>query len=128
MITCLLTNDPYLLRELERLQIEIILPSERASLAALQVTSAIVDKIKARRRDDLELAKMIQKAEEGNTLDFTVQEGILKFRNRLCVPKNPELKRELLKELHDSTLSTHPGSTKMYQDLKSHYWLSLIHI
>jgi len=67
---------------------------------------------------------MIQKAEEGNTLDFTVQEGILKFRNRLCVPKNPELKRELLKELHDSTLSTHPGSTKMYQDLKSHYWWS----
>jgi len=26
----------------------------------------------------------------------------------------PELKKELLKEAHDSTLVTYPGSTKMY--------------
>ena len=89
MIASLLTNDPYLLRELEKLQIEIILPSGRTQLAALQVTSVIVDKIKARQRDDLELVKMIQKEEEGTTPDFIVQDGILKFRNRLCVPNHP---------------------------------------
>ena len=59
MIACLLTDEPYLLRELEKLQIETIFPSEQISLATLQVTSAIVDKIKARQRDDPELDKII---------------------------------------------------------------------
>jgi hypothetical protein len=28
----------------------------------------------------------------------------------------------ILREAHDSTFSIHPGSTKMYHDLKSRYW------
>jgi len=61
--------------------------------------------------------------EEGSNQDFFPKDGVLWFRNRLCVPNDPELKKELLKKSHDSALSTHPGSTKMYQDLKLHYWL-----
>jgi len=47
IIASLLTDESYLLRELEKLQIEIVLPGEQTHLAALQVTSAIVDKIRA---------------------------------------------------------------------------------
>ena len=32
------------------------------------------------------------------------------------------LKDVILKEAHDTPLSIHPGSTKMYQDLKTMYW------
>jgi len=46
----------------------------------------------------------------------------LRFRNRLCVANHPELRRELLQESHNSAFSSHPGSTKMYQDVKAHYW------
>jgi len=49
---------------------------------------------------------------------------VLKFRNRLCVCNDSELKNELLKESHDPALTTYPGSTNMYRDLKSHYWWS----
>ena len=28
----------------------------------------------------------------------------------------------ILNEAHNSRLSIHPGSTKMYNDLKQHYW------
>ena len=28
----------------------------------------------------------------------------------------------IMKEAHDSKLSIHPGSTKMYQDLKQSFW------
>jgi len=38
------------------------------------------------------------------------------------VPKNAELIKELLKESHDFTLSAHPGSTKIYRDLRTYYW------
>jgi len=68
--------------------------------------------------------KVRQKIEEGATVDFLVQDGIVKFKNRLFVPNQSKLKREILEEAHSSLFSTHPGSTKMYQDLKTHYWWS----
>jgi hypothetical protein len=38
------------------------------------------------------------------------------------VPEIKHLHETILKEEHDSALSIHPGSTKMYQDLKQKYW------
>jgi len=66
--------------------------------------------------------KLSKKVEEGSTPDFTLKEGVLRHRGRLCVPKIDELRKELLKGSHEFTLSTHPGSTKIYRDLKSYYW------
>jgi hypothetical protein len=48
--------------------------------------------------------------------------GILWFGDRLVVPKNPELRKKILDEAHLSKFSMHPGSNKMYHDLKSLYW------
>jgi len=66
--------------------------------------------------------KLSQKVEGESTLEFTLKEGVLRFRGRLCVPKIDKLREELLKESRKSTFSTHPGSTKRYRDLKSLYW------
>ena len=44
------------------------------------------------------------------------------FRDRICVPKNDELIQKILHEAHSGCLSVHPGSTKMYNDLKKLYW------
>ena len=112
VVASLLTKEPHLLRDLGKLQIEILLPSERAQLVALQVTSTIIDKIKAGQRDDPEVSKLIQKVKAGNAPEFSYQDGILKFRNRLYVPNHPNLKRELLKESHESLFST-----RRYQDV-----------
>ncbi|RVW32981.1 hypothetical protein CK203_095564 [Vitis vinifera] len=49
-------------------------------------------------------------------------DGILRFRTRLCVPNNEDLRRELLEEAHCSRLAIHPGETKMYKDLRK--WLN----
>jgi hypothetical protein len=50
------------------------------------------------------------------------RKGILWFEDRLVVPKNRDLKKILLDEAHLSKFSMHPGSTKMYHDLKPLYW------
>jgi len=42
----------------------------------------------------------------------------LRFKDRMCVPDNEEIKEMILEEAHKSKLSIHPGTTKMYQDLK----------
>jgi hypothetical protein len=44
------------------------------------------------------------------------------FKKRICVPKIEHLCQLILKEAHDSAYSIHPGSTKMYHDLKEKYW------
>ena len=43
------------------------------------------------------------------------------YESRIWVPGN-ELKKEVLKEADPSAYSIHPGSTKIYKDLKKHYW------
>ncbi|KAA0048561.1 ty3-gypsy retrotransposon protein [Cucumis melo var. makuwa] len=49
-------------------------------------------------------------------------DGGLLFEMRLCVPVDSAVKTELLTEAHSSPFFMHPGSTKMYQDLKRVYW------
>jgi hypothetical protein len=49
-------------------------------------------------------------------------EGTLWFKVRLVVPKREALKRKILDEAHTSRYSIHPGSTKMYHDLRQQFW------
>jgi hypothetical protein len=44
------------------------------------------------------------------------------FKDRLCVPNVQSIRELILKEAHESTYSIHPGSEKMYQDLKKMLW------
>jgi hypothetical protein len=49
------------------------------------------------------------------------EKGVSWFKNRLVIPKNKDL-RNIFDEAHLSKFSMHPGSTKMYHDLKPLYW------
>ncbi|XP_069151862.1 uncharacterized protein [Solanum lycopersicum] len=49
-------------------------------------------------------------------------EGVLKIKGRICVPRTGDLTRLIMEEAHSSRYSIHPGATKMYRDLKQHYW------
>jgi hypothetical protein len=51
---------------------------------------------------------------------FRVDErGTLWFKDHLVVPKNHGLRKKIFDEAHTSKYSIHPGSTKMYHDLKA---------
>jgi hypothetical protein len=50
------------------------------------------------------------------------EHDVLWFDDRLVVPKDRELKNKLMDEAHLSKLSIHPGSSKMYQELRTYYW------
>jgi hypothetical protein len=49
-------------------------------------------------------------------------QGTLWLGKRICVPNLKPIKESILREAHDSACSIHTGSTKMYKDLKTHYW------
>jgi hypothetical protein len=60
---------------------------------------------------------------EGRGSEFTEDEqGTIWFKNRICVLEIESLCGTILKEAHDLCYSIHPGSTKIYQDLKRKYW------
>ena len=42
------------------------------------------------------------------------EDGLLYYRDRVCVPNDDELNRSILEEAHIGSLAMHPGSTKIY--------------
>ncbi|GJR16598.1 putative nucleotidyltransferase, ribonuclease H, partial [Tanacetum coccineum] len=40
----------------------------------------------------------------------------------LCVPNDQALREKVMTEAHSSPFTIHPGSTKMYRDLKQYFW------
>jgi len=55
----------------------------------------------------------------GKALGFRIDDnGVLWFGKRICVPEVNVIHDMILREAHESAYSIHPGSTKMYLDLK----------
>ena len=72
---------------------------------------------------DLEHVDHLILVNQGKGVEFKLGENdVLKFHDRVCIPGVPELKKRISKEGHQSSLSFHPGATKMYQDLKKLFW------
>ena len=51
-------------------------------------------------------------------------DGSVRFKGRLCVPRDMQLRNELVVDAHRVKYTIHSGSTKMYQDLKRPFWWS----
>jgi hypothetical protein len=49
-------------------------------------------------------------------------DGVLWFKDCLVVPKDFDLRHKIMDEAHCSRYSIHPGTNKMYQDLKKNFW------
>jgi len=49
-------------------------------------------------------------------------QGTVWYGRRICVPNSMSIKDKILSKAHNSAYSIHPGSTKMYLDLKEKYW------
>ena len=55
--------------------------------------------------------------------DFVMGEDeILRFKGRVCISTNEELKRMILEEGFKGYISLRPSMNKMYQNLKKSFW------
>jgi hypothetical protein len=73
--------------------------------------------------DDPFFQEELKRIKEGKPSDFHVREfDSLYFQKRICIPDDPEVKAIILKQAHETPYSIHPGSTKMYMDLKEMFW------
>jgi hypothetical protein len=73
--------------------------------------------------EDAKLKEIRQLIQDNKTSDFSEDsQGNLSLGKRICVPNLKPIKESILRKAHDSAYSIHPGSTKMYKDLKTRYW------
>ena len=92
-------------------------------LASLKLQPMLQNQIKKAQLVSEEYGKVIQTIHRSENTELTVDEdGVIRFGKRLWVPNEVGLRKEIMKEAHSSTYSIHLGSTKMYKDLKQHFW------
>jgi hypothetical protein len=112
--------DTTLCQEMEKLNMGMI---QHGTLTQLKLESIILQRIIDAQRTDKDMKYIHEKMEAGKANFFRKDDqGVIWFKDRIVVPKDVEVRQQILDEAHHSRYSIHPGSTKMYQDLKQHYW------
>ena len=85
--------------------------------------SSLIAEVKERQYEDPELVELRERVpQQKKPLLELKGDGVLRYKGRLCVPDVAGLRDRIMSEAHYSWYSIHPGSTKMYHDIKDMYW------
>src|SRR3954466_15725279 len=109
------------------MNIEIV---PQGHLNSLIIEQDLDSKIKGRQHYDSEIQKIKRYVESEKPSSFTIDhddDDTLYFKGRLVVntaTANLNSPPDVMKEAHDTPLSIHPGSTKMYHGIRQWYWWS----
>jgi hypothetical protein len=109
---------------MRKLNLELV---EHGNLYVISIESPLHERIAIAQLVDEEVQKIIQKLSEGDpkfNCFWRDDKGVVWFCQRLVIPQDPDLKKEILDEAHLSKFTIHPGSTKMYRDLRENFWWS----
>ena len=99
-----------------------IAPPDRV-VAHIEVRSSLDDEIRRRQFEDPALVEIRERVLRGDFRWASIDsDGILRVHGRLAVPQVGEILQTLLREAHCSRYSVHPGSSRMYRDLRQLYW------
>ena len=120
-----ITQEEEIWREFAKLNLEIVEAPEtvEARIATLVIKPDLRERIVGAQRQDETLEGVRVKVRTCDSSSYKEEaDNALTFEGRLCVPANDELREEILSEAHDTPYTAHPGSTKMYRDLKKKFW------
>jgi hypothetical protein len=111
---------PYeLAKEFDRLNLEFL---NNTQGVIVELEHTLEQDIRKGQKDDEKINEIRQLIIDGKGLDFREDtEGVVWFKDRLCVPDIKSIWELILKEAHETAYSIHPGSEKMYQVLKKRF-------
>jgi hypothetical protein len=88
----------------------------------MEVEATLEQDIRKGQLEDAKIQEIKEQIKEDKALGFSIDDQeTLRYKKCICVPELKEIRESILYEAHDSAYSIHPGSTKMYHDLKSRY-------
>ena len=110
---------------LRALNANLSLSDDGTVVAELVARPNLLNRVLEAQKKDEKISAIIDQIRDGKETEFTVNEnGVLCYKARVCVPDDDELRKAILEEAHSGSFAIHPGSTKMYQDLKMSFWWS----
>ena len=112
--TMVLVQKP-LLQDMQRLELEIVSKGLVEKLSAMSLQPTLLEKIKQNQLSDPYLSRVKVDVELKKRADFQLSpDGVIVFKDRLCVPEIRDLREEILTKAHNTPYTVHPGTTKMY--------------
>ncbi|WVZ81263.1 hypothetical protein U9M48_028656, partial [Paspalum notatum var. saurae] len=109
-----------LCEEFERLSLGFL---HHTTTAAFEAEPTLEQAIREHQKHDEKLQKIRELLKLGKAPYFRKDEQrTLWYKDRICVPNVDSINKLILSEAHDTAYSIHPGSTKMYYDLKERFW------
>ena len=110
---------------LRALNANLSLSDDGTVVAELVARPNLLNRVLEAQKKDEKISAIIDQIRDGKETEFAVNEnGVLCYKARVCVPDDDELRKSILEEAHSGSFAIHPGSTKMYQDLKMSFWWS----
>jgi hypothetical protein len=108
-------NSETLCEEMRKLNLELV---EHGNLYVVSIESLLHERIATAQLIDEVVQKIKQRLEERDPKFDCFRrddKGIVWFGQRLVIPQDQDLEKEILDEAHLSKFTIHPGSTKMYR-------------
>jgi hypothetical protein len=121
----LITKQPEIFEDIRKMDLHVCVEGMVAQMSQLRLQSTLFDNIRKDQdqTNDEEFHELRDKVSRGKIKDFTIEDdGLMRYKGRLVIPKRSSVIPEVLQEAHYTPYSIHPGSTKMYQDLKNQFW------
>jgi len=124
-MSAMMVKEFELLEQFRDLSLVCELSPQSVKLGMLKIDSEFLKNIKEAQKADVKFVDLFIGENQTEDGDFRVDDqGVLRFRGRICIPDDDEIKKMILEESHRRSLSIHPGATKMYHDLKNLFWWS----
>jgi hypothetical protein len=102
-----------------------VVQEDKICVRNLKMTTDLRQEIGTVQKQDAEFQKFKDRMLSKGGSDFRENDqGILYFRERICVPNVGPLRKQILEEAHQSRYTIYPSEVKMYKDLKRVYWWS----
>nr|KYP71512.1 Retrovirus-related Pol polyprotein from transposon 17.6 [Cajanus cajan] len=117
-MSSMMVKELELVEKFRDLNLCVELAQDHISCEMISITSEFLRHVGLKQLQDVELVKLLGLLGTEKVVGFELGgDGILRFKGRICLPQDAELKRVVLEKGHKSRLSIHPGMTKMYLPL-----------
>ena len=113
------------MQTLRALNVHLPLTDDNTVVTELIARPSLLNRVLKAKKKDEKIVAIVSQIGNGKEIEFTINEdGVLYYKDRVCVLDDNDLRKSILEEAHSGSFAIHPGSTKMYQDLKMSFWWS----
>ena len=111
------------MQTLRTLNAHFLLSDDGTIAAELIARREMLNRVLEAQKRDGKISAIVSQIGNEKETEFTMNKnGVLYYKDRVCVPDGNDLRKAILEEAHNRSFAIHPGSTKMYQDLKMSFW------